>query len=230
MTPQTNQKHIYEGGLDSVMTESLASDKLVIVPDARPTPQPDMTRRCRIMWGHHLLEDLLAGRYRSLVCAVNPEDNSRGMIGHLSRLLPTSHWSIHAINEYARQFASQERVTVLKYDMDTVEVLALLRPTSHDHLTLDDLAHGFTLVSEMIRRKTERLPTASVSFLGSAGNRLLDEAGEQPSFERVLQTMHDAGFAGDVYPAPFMWEMGETALFARYPFPDSLSKMREGGF
>ncbi len=228
--PTNTNKRIYEGGLDTVITQSLASDKLVIVPDAPPTTRPDMSRRLRIMWGHHMLDDLLAGRYRSLVCAVNPEDNSRGLIGHLARLLPTSHWSVNSITEYARQFASQDRVTVLKYDMDTVEVLALLRPTSHDYMTLDNLSHGFRLVTEMIRRKTERLPTASVSFLGANANKLVDEGGHEPSFEKVLRTMHEAGFSGDVYPAPFMWEMGDTALFARYPFPESLNKMREGGY
>jgi len=230
MATQT-QGHIYDGGLDRVMTESLASDKLVIVPDAKPTPDADTTRRLRIMWGHHLLDDVVAGRYRSMVCAVNPEDNERGIIGRLTELLPTSHWSVRSITEYARQYATQQRVTVLRYDMDAVEVLAILRPAGQDHLTLDNLSHGFQLVSEMIRRKTDRRPTASVSFLGSARNPLIEsEGGAEPSYETVLRTMHEAGFAGDVYPAPWMWEMGDTALFARYPFPASLAKMREGGY
>jgi len=230
MTTQA-QQNIYDGGLDSVMTESLASDKLVIVPDTKPAPTPDVERRLRIMWGQYLLDDVVAGRYRSLVCAVNPEDNSRGMIGRLAEVMPTSHWSLAGVTEYAKQFATQERVTVLRYDMDVVEVLAILRPAGHANLTLDDLSHGFQMVGEMIRRKTQRRPTAAVSFLGSQNNQLIDEStGAEPSFETVLRTMHEAGFAGDVYPAPWMWEMGDTALFARYPFPDSVSKMREGGF
>lgn len=225
------QGHIYDGGLDSVVTESLASDKLVIVPDTKPTPEADRSRRLRIMWGQYLLDDIVAGRYRSLVCAVNPEDNERGIIGRIANLLPTSHWSVRAITEHARQFAAQERVTVLRYDMDVVEILAILRPAGQDHLTLDNLAHGFQMVSEMIRRKSERRPAASVSFLGSSRNPLIDPSNNaEPSYETVLRTMHEAGFAGDVYPAPWMWEMGDTALFARYPFPDSLAKMREGGF
>jgi hypothetical protein len=42
--------------------------------------------------------------------------------------------------------------------------------------------------------------------------------------------MHEAGYAGDVYPAPWMWESAPTAVFARYPFPDSLETMRQGGY
>ena len=36
------------------------------------------------------MEDLLAGRYRSVVCAVNNHDNSHGIISQLARLMPTS--------------------------------------------------------------------------------------------------------------------------------------------
>ena len=36
------------------------------------------------MWGQCLLEDLLAGRYRSLVCAVNAKDNGHGIITELA--------------------------------------------------------------------------------------------------------------------------------------------------
>ena len=38
---------------------------------------------------------------------------------------------------------------VLKYDLDTVEVLALLRPPGKDHFTLDDLRRGFRKVAHM---------------------------------------------------------------------------------
>ena len=107
------------------------------------------------MWGQHLLEDLLVGRYRSLVCAVNPHDNSHGIITQLATLLPTSQWDEHSITAVAQQFsAGNQRVKVLKYDMDSVEVLALLRPASHEKMTLADLAQGFKIVSEMIRQRT----------------------------------------------------------------------------
>ena len=40
-----------------------------------------------------------------------------------------------------------DRVKVLKYDMDTVEVLAILRPTNRQHLTVQDLASAFRIVA-----------------------------------------------------------------------------------
>ena len=51
-----------------------------------------------------------------------------------------------------------------------------------------------------------------------------------PSFEKVLTTMHDVGYRGDVYPSVRMWELAPTGVFATYPFPDSLKVMRSGGF
>ena len=114
--------------------------------------------------------------------------------------------------------------------MDAVEVLALLRPTRRDHLTLDDLATGFKLVAEMIRTRTQRLPSATVSFLGARSNTLCDNAGHEPSFESVLKTIYDAGYHGDVYPAPAMWACAPVGVYARYPFPPSLDRMRDGGF
>lgn len=73
---------------------------------------------------------------------------------------------------------------------------------------LEDLSLGFKIVTEMIRRRTERLPSASVSFLGTHSNLLADEHGIEPSFESVLRVMYDAGYHGDVYPAPGMWAVG----------------------
>ena len=110
-----------------------------------------------------------------------------------------------------------------------VPVLALLRPTDREHLTMDDLSHGFKLVSEMIARKPQRMPTASVCFLGARANQLLENSGE-PSFESVLRVMHDSGFGGDVYPALWMWDSAPTPVYARYPFPASIESMRHGGF
>jgi len=121
-------------------------------------------------------------------------------------------------------------VSVLKYEMDVVEVLALLRPIDRPHLILQDMTSGFEMVSEMIARKPHRSPTASVCFLGARANRLLDDGGEEPSFETVLRTMHEAGFGGDVYPALWMWESAPTPVYARFPFPPSIESMRQGGF
>ena len=38
-----------------------------------------------------------------------------------------------------------------------------------------------------------------------------------------------AGYRGDVYPAPRMWETA-TGVFPRYPFPETVKQMCEGGY
>ncbi len=230
MTTQTNKSRIYDGQGDELMGSQAMTERLVLVPDKLPSREPDTTPRIRLMWGQHLLDDLLAGRYRSLVCAVNAEDNSHGILAQLAQMLPTSQWSPQSITDHAKRFVSRDQVTVIKYDMDAVEVLALLRPAHRSHLTLEDLTMGFRIVSEMVRRRTQRLPIASVSFLGARANRLIGEGGQEPTFETSLRTMYEAGFTGDVYPAPWMWESVATPVYGRYPFPASLGTMREGGF
>jgi len=236
-TPTTDQK-IYDGDGDQLLVDHQLEQRLILIPDGKPTSKPDTASRIRIQWGQHLIDDLLAGRYRSLVCAVNAEDNSHGVISQLATLLPTSQWDAASITSYARMFAERKTVSVLKYDLDAVEVLAILRPAGQDALTLRDLAAGFRYVSQMIQLKPHRRPAASVSFLGARANRLVDDAvtsggasgGGEPSFEAVLRVMHEAGFTGDVYPAPWMWESAPTAVFARFPFPASVDQMRQGGF
>lgn len=233
MTQEPHKQHIYDGEGDQLMEEQQhqAIDRIILLPDAPPSKQPDTTVKLRIMWGQHLLEDLLLGRYRSLVCAVNAQDNSRGIIAQLASLLPTSQWDEQSITTRARQFSQGgETVKVLKYDMDAVEVLALLRPANRDALTLEDLSLGFQIVTQMVRMRSQRLPSASVSFLGARSNALANPSGGEPSFETVLRTMYDAGYTGDIYPAPHMWDSAPTAVYARYPFPPSLETMRHGGF
>lgn len=226
-----NHQRIYDGHADDLMIDHKFDERIVMLPDAKPSYVADTSPRIRIMWGQHLLDDLIAGRYRTLVCSVNGEDNSRGIITHLAQQLPTSQWVEKNITDYAKRFAMNDKVSVLKYDLDAVEVLALLRPAGTDTLKLSDLSDGFTIVSEMMRRKTERRPVASVSFLGGRANRLIDsDTGEEPSFESVLRVMQEAGFSGDVYPAPWMWACAPTAVYARYPFPGSVQSMREGGY
>ncbi|MGD0388936.1 MAG: hypothetical protein ABSC42_08280, partial [Tepidisphaeraceae bacterium] len=68
---------IYEGDGDRLMAVERAApgEHIVMIPDAMPGKVPDATPHIRIMWGQHLLEDLVLGRYRSLVCAVNTRDN-----------------------------------------------------------------------------------------------------------------------------------------------------------
>ena len=83
-------------------------------------------------------------------------------------------------------------------------------------------------VSKMLNERRERLPVAAVSFLNARANRLQDTSGREPSFESVLKTMYHAGFRGDVYPAPAMWNVGQIGVFPNYPFPEGLDRMRQG--
>jgi len=230
MTTHLTDSHIYDGEGDALMEGVDQSDRVIILPDSGDPKHADPITRIRIMWGHWLLDDLLANRYNSLVCAVNADDNSHGIIAQLASLLPTSQWNETTITAFAKHFVQPHTVTVVKFDMDAVEVLGLLRPQEHEHLALDDLTLGFKMVSEMLRRRPQRLPAASVCFLGARANVLTGSSDSEPSFETVLRTMYEAGYRGDVYPAPWMWQSAPTGVFARYPFPDSLERMREGGF
>jgi hypothetical protein len=231
MSSLTPTATIYDDNADDLIVDANLSEKLVIVPDGKPTSQPDRSPRIRIMWGQHLLDDVIHGRYRTLVCAVNAEDNSHGIISQLATLLTSSMWTPDSINAYAQRFAEQGHTKVLKYDMDVVEILAILRPADQKELTLNDLNQGFEIVADMLQRRSDRRPSASVSFLGARANRLRMDASneEEPSFESVLRSMADAGYDGDVYPSPKMWDSQPTALYARYPFPESVDKMRSGG-
>jgi hypothetical protein len=229
----TKRPRIYDGEGDGLMRRDASHDveRLILIPDSYPSKTPDRKPRIRIMWGQHLLEDVLAGRYQSLVCAVNADDNSHGIISQLASLIPTSQWDRNSITEHARQFSAVgDRAKVIKYDMDMVEVLAILRPAKRPNLTVEDLSKSFKIVAEMVQRKPGRLPTASVSFLDARANALVDRDGKEPSFESVLRAMHDAGYAGDVYPSPSMWRAGETGVYARYPFTGALDQIRGGGF
>jgi hypothetical protein len=224
---------MYESDGDALMardTQGDGEDRILLVPDALPSKVPDNTPRIRIMWGHHLLEDLLLGRYRSVVCAVNGKDNSRGIIAQLASLVPTSQVTEKLITAHAAQLAdASDRVRVMKFDLDLVEVLAVLRPPG-PQLTLDQLASAFGMIAEMVKHRPNRWPSASVSFLGARANRLVDSSGREPSFEAVLKVMYDAGYYGDVYPSPAMWKLPHVGVFARYPFSGALDRMREGGF
>lgn len=228
---QLDPCHIYEGPGDDLAEQIESSTRIVLLPDA-PVVQkePDQIEHIRIMWGQRLIDDLLACRYRAVVCAVNPVDNSHGILNLLAQRLPTSQWTEPAITEHARRFVQKHTVAVIKYDMDVVQVLAILRPAEHEHLTLSDLSSAFRMISAMLRNRPDRLPVASVCFLGARVNRLLDANGQQPSLETVLRIMYEAGFRGDVYPAPVMWQSAPAAVFPRYPFPESFKQMCRGGY
>ena len=233
MTSTTDVPLLYDDEGDQLVQADKRSPRVILLPSGNPREACTDRDRIRIQWGQMLLSDLLANRYRTLVCGVNTEDNTRGIISMLADLLPTSQWTAETITAHARMFSESmgsDETLVLKYDMDEVEVLALLRPKGRSHFTLEDLKQGFRKVGSMIERRSDRLPCASVSFLNAKANALLDADGREPAFESVLRTMFEAGYRGDIYPSLGMWELAPTAVWATYPFSDSLKVMRSGGF
>lgn len=231
---------LYDGDVEHLLSADLAPERVSLLPSEGAVPHSVSTvstnERIRILWGQDLLRDVLDGRYRALVCGVNDTDNARGIVSQLVHLLHTSQWSTQSVTSYAKMFqesvgihAARDREPyVLKYDLDSVLVLALLRPRGRDHFTLEDLSRGFATVNTMLRDRRERLPVASVSFLNARANRLQGPDGREPSFEAVLRTMYTSGFRGDVYTAPAMWKYGHVGVFPTYPFPAGVARMGEG--
>lgn len=226
---------IYNDDGDRLMEPPKGGPRITILPAGDPrsvTPH----RKIRLQWGQHLLDDVLDGRYRTVICGVNEEDNARGILGELLKLVPTSQWTLSSATSYAKVFrnavqlhAKEDREPyILKFDLDRLLVFALLRPSGRDHFNLEDIYRGFRTISRMLDGRHDRKPVASVSFLGAKSNRLVDHRGEEPSLEAVLKAMHSAGFDGDVYPPVPTWELPPTGVFARFPFPESLDQMREG--
>lgn len=230
----TAQTHLYDEGAEDLLSSDQFADRVTLLPDEQGRIEPG--RRIRILWGQSMLLDAIDGKYRSIVCAVNDQDNTHGIIAQLVNLITTSQWSVPSVTSYARMFhesvtihaAGDKEPYVLKYDLDSVLILALLRPKGRDHFTLEDLSRGFRTISKMVHGRPDRRPVASVSFLGARSNRLAGPDGQEPSFESVLRTMYEAGFRGDVYPSPAMWQFGQVGVFPSYPFPQSLDRMRDG--
>ncbi|GMV25345.1 MAG: hypothetical protein AMXMBFR58_13760 [Phycisphaerae bacterium] len=226
--------HLYDGGAESLMTSDQFPDRVSLLPGAGGKISPG--ERLRIMWGQDMLRDLLDGRYRTVICGVNSHDNSHGIIAQVVDLMATSQWTAKTVTSYARMFqesvsvhaASDKEPYVLKFDLDSVLILGLLRPLGRDHFTLENLEHGFQTVAKMLHDRRDRHPVASVSFLNARANRLLTRDGVEPSFETVLRTMYNSGFRGDVYPAPASWRFGNVGVFPSYPFPGGLERMRAG--
>ncbi|MAI67003.1 MAG: hypothetical protein CMJ26_03895 [Phycisphaerae bacterium] len=230
--PHSEQRpQIYDGDGDALMEADRQANRLVIMPVGDPRQVETSRKRIRIQWGQFLLNDMLTSRYRTLVCGVNPVDNSHGIISLIADALPASQWDNESITKYAKGYAelSPDKTLVLKYDMDDVKVFALLRPLHREEFTMGDFKTGFEKVAQMLEGRRDRMPMASVSFLGGKSNRLVDADGNEPSFETVMRTMYEAGYRGDVYPSVRMWELAPTGVFATYPFPDSLKVMRAGG-
>ncbi len=226
---------IYEGDGDRLVEIPSAGPKVTILPSGDPRTA-DPKRHIRILWGQHLLDDLIAGNYRTLVCGVNDTDNTHGILGEVLKLVPTSQWTLASVTSYAKVFrtavgihAKEDREPyILKFDLDRLLVLALLRPSGRDHFTLEDLYRGFRTVTQMLDGRAERRPVATISFLGAKSNRLLDHNQQEPSSEAVLKAMYDAGYQGDFYPPVSAWDFPRTGVFARYPFPAGVDRMREG--
>jgi len=230
----SNTPRLYDDGADDLVSFDSGSDRVTLLPPEGGRIEPG--RRIRILWGQDMLRDVIDGRYRAVVCGVNDADNSHGIIAQVVNLVTTSQWSVQTVTSYAKMFqgavaehaAHDKEPFILKYDLDSLLLLTMLRPKGRDHFTLKDLAHGFRTISKMVTGRAERLPIASVSFLGASSNKLVDDSGSEPSFEAVLRTMHDAGFRGDVYPSPQHWSHGNTGVFPSYPFPDAIERMRSG--
>ncbi len=226
---------IYTGDGDRLVEVPEGSPHLNLMPSGNPRTV-DPRAGLRIMWGQHLLSDLVHGRYRTVVCGVNDVDNARGVLGEILSIISTSQWTLSSATNYAKVFreattlhAREDREPyVLKFDLDRLLVLALLRPSGRDHFTLEDLYRGFTTVARMLQGRQDRMPAAAVSFIGARSNRLLNSKGHEASFESALDAMHKSGFTGDVYPPVAAWDRQDTGVYARFPFPESLDRMREG--
>lgn len=231
---ESGPARIYDEGAEALLNSEQFADRVSLLPGERGSLEPG--RRIRIMWGQDMLLDALDGRYRAIICGVNAEDNSHGIIAQLVNRMTASQWSVQSVTSYARMFhesvsihaAHDREPYVLKYDLDSVLVLALLRPKDKPHFTPDDLARGFGTISKMIQGRGERRPVATVSFLGARSNRLVGADGQEPSFESVLRLMYDAGYRGDVFPSPAMWQFANVGVFPSFPFPQGLERMRAG--
>jgi len=234
-TPAQPDFRLYDDDADGLLGSDLFPERVNLLPGTR-TRAPEPGQSLRILWGQDLLKDLLDGRYRTVVCGVNDDDNSRGLIAQLTELISTSQWSAKSVTSYARMFqesvhvhaAADREPYVLKFDLDQLLILAILRPKARAHFTLDDLARGFRTVARMLSERHDRQPVATVSFLNAKANRLEAADGREPSFESVLRSMFNAGFRGDVYTAPAMWRFGHVGVFPTYPFPEGIDRMRGG--
>lgn len=229
----TTDIRLYEEHGEELLPAADAAERVSLLPGAGGRIEPG--QRIRVLWGQDMLRDLLDGRYRTVVCGVNDADNSHGIVAQLVSLVPASQWREPAVTSYAKMFqesvaihaAGDREPYVLKYDLDSLLILALLRPRGRDHFTLDDLSRGFQTVAKMLQGRRDRRPVATVSFLGARSNRLM-EGDAEPSFERVLRTMFDAGYRGDVYPSPNSWAKGHVGVYPSYPYPAGFKRMREG--
>lgn len=233
-TNKATSLRLYDDDAETLLKSDIFPDRVTLLPGEGGAVSA--RERIRLMWGQDLLRDLIDGRYRTVVCGVNDADNSHGIIAHLVELITTSQWSSKSVTSYAKMFqesvavhaAADREPYVLKFDLDSILILGILRPKGRDHFTVEDLARGFKTVTKMLADRRDRGPCASVSFLNAKANRLAGSDGREPSFEAVLRTMFNSGFRGDVYASLAMWKFGHVGVFPTYPFPAGLEQMRKG--
>ena len=91
---------LYDDDADSLLSADSFPDRVSLLPSEHTQMQPGS--RIRVMWGQDMLRDVVDGRYRSVICSVNDEDNARGLIAQLVSLVTTSQWSVHAVTSYAK--------------------------------------------------------------------------------------------------------------------------------
>ncbi|MCA9300898.1 MAG: hypothetical protein KDA28_17630, partial [Phycisphaerales bacterium] len=76
---------LYDDTGDQLMVSDSVPERVTVIPGDRGPLEPG--RRIRIVWGEEMLTDILDGRYRTVICGVNNEDNSHGIIAQLVNLI-----------------------------------------------------------------------------------------------------------------------------------------------
>ena len=84
---------LYDDEGDALVQADTRSSRVILVPAGDPKVACTDRDRIRIQWGHHLLADLLGGRYRTVICGLNDEDNAHGILGELLEIVPTGRWT-----------------------------------------------------------------------------------------------------------------------------------------
>ena len=138
---------IYDDEGDALIEADRRSNRVILLPSGDVMAAPTDRDRIRIQWGQHLLADLMADRYRTVICGVNDVDNSRGILGELLELVTTSQWTTDWIKIRSRNPAYNP--PVLDYGC-VVEI--------RDRHLLNDI------VLASIGRKPHRLPHRSLEL------------------------------------------------------------------
>ena len=87
--PERPPMKLYDDEGDLLLSAESFPDKVTLLPSG-PIGSgvgPGAVERVRVLWGQDMLRDILDGRYRAVVCAVNDTDNSHGIIAQLVDLI-----------------------------------------------------------------------------------------------------------------------------------------------